>query len=78
MVSTIKFDKIPRFDRRSIRENRGKLGLLLLYLILIVTLKEYGLMAVFTIFIFKGLIIGAIHYFGDYEEEGEEVFQDFS
>tara|TARA_R110001599_G_scaffold184627_5_gene378599 strand:- start:41375 stop:42202 length:828 start_codon:yes stop_codon:yes gene_type:complete len=78
MVSTIKFDKIPRFDRRSIRENRGKLGLLLLYLILIVTLKEYGLMAVFTIFIFKGLVIGAIHYFGDYDEEGEEVFQDFS
>jgi CDP-diacylglycerol--serine O-phosphatidyltransferase len=78
MVSTIKFDKIPRFDRKSIKENRGKLGLLLLYLVLILTLKEYGLMAVFTIFIFKGLIVGAIHYFGDYEEEGDEVFQDFS
>ncbi|MEP1150525.1 MAG: CDP-diacylglycerol--serine O-phosphatidyltransferase [Balneola sp.] len=78
MVSTIKFDKIPRFDRKSIRENRGKLGLLLLYFILIISLKEYGLMIVFTIFITKGLVLGAIHYFGDYEEEGEDVFQDYS
>ncbi len=78
MVSTIKFDKIPRFDRRSIKENRSKLLLLLLYFVLIITLKEYGLMAVFSIFILKGLITGAIHYFGDYEEEGEDVFQDYS
>lgn len=78
MVSTIKFDKIPRFDRRSLRENRGKLGLLLLYFILIIVLKEHGLMIVFTIFILKGLVLGAIHYFGDYEEEGEDVFQDYS
>lgn len=78
MVSTIKFDKIPRFDRKSIRQNRGKLGLLLLYFILIISLKEYGLMIVFTIFITKGLVLGAIHYFGDYEEEGEDVFQDYS
>ncbi len=78
MVSTIKFDKIPRFDRQSIRENRGKLGLLLLYLVLIVSLKEYGLMAVFTIFIAKGLALGAVHYFGNYTREGEDVFQDYS
>lgn len=78
MVSTIRFDKIPRFDRKSIRENRSKLGLLLLYFILIITLKEYGLMIVFTIFITKGLVLGAIHYFGDYEEEGEDIFQDYS
>jgi CDP-diacylglycerol--serine O-phosphatidyltransferase len=78
MVSTIKFDKIPRFDRHSIRENRGKLSLLLLYFILIIVLKEHGLMIVFTIFIPKGLVIGAIHYFGDYDEEGEDVFQDYS
>jgi len=78
MVSTIKFDKIPRFDRQSIRNNRGKLGLLLLYFILIISLKEYGLMVVFLIFITKGLVLGAIHYFGNYQEEGEDVFQDFS
>lgn len=78
MVSTIKFDKIPRFDRRSLNENKGKLALLVLYFILIIFLKEHGLMIVFTIFIAKGLIMGAIHYFGDYEDEGEEVFQDFS
>lgn len=78
MVSTIRFDKIPRFDRRSIRENRGKLGLLLLYFILIISLKEYGLMIVFTIFISKGLILSGIHYFGDYKEEGEDIFQDYS
>lgn len=78
MVSTIKFDKIPSFDRHSIRHNRGKLVLLLVYLLLIIFLKEYGLIAVFTIFILKGLITGAIHYFGDYDEDGDEVFQDFS
>lgn len=78
MVSTIKFDKIPRFDRQSIRNNRGKLGLLLLYFILIISLKEYGLMIVFIIFITKGLVLGAIHYFGNYQEEGEDVFQDYS
>lgn len=78
MVSTIKFDKIPRFDRNSIYRNRGKFILLLVYLLLIIFLKEYGLIAVFTIFILKGLITGAIHYFRDYDEEGEEIFQDYS
>ncbi|MEX0609091.1 MAG: CDP-diacylglycerol--serine O-phosphatidyltransferase [Balneolaceae bacterium] len=79
MVSTLPFDKIPRFDRTSIRENRGRIILFLVYLLLILTLQEYGLMVVFTIFIVKGMIDGAIQFFrDDYGPEGEDQFQDYS
>lgn len=79
MVSTIPFDKIPRFDRNTLRENRGMVLLFLFYLLLILILHEYGLMLVFTIFILKGMVDGAIQFFrDDYGPEGEEEFQDFS
>lgn len=79
MVSTLPFDKIPRFDRASIRNNKGKYLLFLAYLVLIVILQEYGLMLVFTIFIMKGMIVGALHFFSDdYEPIPEEEFQDYS
>lgn len=79
MVSTLPFDKIPRFDRTSIRENRGKIILFLIYLLLILILQEYGLMLVFSIFILKGIAVGAIQFFrDDYGPEGEDEFQDFS
>jgi CDP-diacylglycerol--serine O-phosphatidyltransferase len=79
MVSTIHFDKIPRFDRRSIKEKRGRILLLVAYLILIIFFKEYGLIIVFIVFITKGLVLGAIHYFSnDFDVDGEEHFQDYS
>lgn len=79
MVSTLPFDKIPRFDRVTIREQRGKFLLFLGYLILILTFKEYGLMAVFTIFVLKGITVGAIQFFtDDYGPEGVDEFQDYS
>ncbi|MEX0720667.1 MAG: CDP-diacylglycerol--serine O-phosphatidyltransferase [Balneolaceae bacterium] len=79
MVSTLPFDKIPRFDRATIRENRGKIILFLFYLLLILILQEYGLMIVFIIFIIKGMVDGAIQFFrDDYGPEGEEEFQDYS
>lgn len=76
MVSTLPFDKIPRFDRSTIRDQKGKFILFLFYLILILTFKEYGFMAVFTIFVLKGIILGGIQFFTD--DYGPDEFQDYS
>lgn len=79
MVSTIPFDKIPRFDRDSLKNKKGRFILFLSYLVIIVIFKEYGLMAVFTIFISKALINGAIQFFrDDYGLDSDEGFQNFS
>ena len=79
MVSTLPFDKIPKFDRKTIKEQKGKFVLFLIYLVLILAFKEYGLMAVFTLFILKGVIVGAIQFFtDDYGPAGVDEFQDYS
>ncbi|MFA5668441.1 MAG: CDP-diacylglycerol--serine O-phosphatidyltransferase [Balneolaceae bacterium] len=79
MVSTIPFDKIPRFDRQSLKQEKGKFILFFAYLLLILFFKEHGLMVVITIFILKALITGAIHFFkDDYDPGTEDVFQDYS
>lgn len=79
MVSTIPFDKIPRFDRQSLREKKGRFMLFVLYLLLIVFFQEFGLIAVFTIFIFKALVNGAIHFFReDFDNYRTEQFEDYS
>lgn len=59
MVSTVPFDKIPRFDRESIKKYKNRLILLVVYLFIIVFLQDIGLMIVFTFFILKGLALGA-------------------
>lgn len=59
MVSTVPFDKVPRFDRDSIKKYKNRLILLLVYFIIIVILQDIGLMIVFTFFILKGLSLGA-------------------
>lgn len=59
MVSTVPFDKIPRFDRASIKKYKNRLILLVVYFFLIVFLQDIGLMIVFTFFILKGLALGA-------------------
>lgn len=58
MVSTIPFDKIPRFDRTSVKQHKNKLILFFVYLVIIVVLQDIGLMIVFTFFILKGLSMG--------------------
>lgn len=79
MVSTLPFDKIPRFDRDTIREKKGKFILFLIYLVLILLFKEYGLMLVFTIFMLKGITVGAIQFYNDdYGPDGVDEFQDYS
>ncbi|MDX1637067.1 MAG: CDP-diacylglycerol--serine O-phosphatidyltransferase [Balneolaceae bacterium] len=71
MVSTIPFDKMPSFDRASIRKYKGRIFLFLFYGILIVIFQEIGLMIVFTAFILKGLIVGGITFW--HEAFGEEL-----
>ena len=63
MVSTIPFDKLPKLDRDSLRENRSKFMLFALYLVFILLFQEYGLMAIFIFYIGKGLLEGIISLF---------------
>lgn len=78
MVSTIPFDKIPRFDKMSLKRRKGDFMLFVLYLLLIIFFRQYGIIAVFTIFLLKGVITGAIHFiYDDFLIEKEE-FQDYS
>ncbi|MEX0770769.1 MAG: CDP-diacylglycerol--serine O-phosphatidyltransferase [Balneolaceae bacterium] len=58
MVSTIPFDKLPRFDRQSFKNKKGKFVQFLIYLGLIIIFQEYGLMFVFSVYILKGLLMG--------------------
>ncbi|GAA5520900.1 CDP-diacylglycerol--serine O-phosphatidyltransferase [Aliifodinibius salicampi] len=71
MVSTIPFDKIPSFDKQSIKKHKGKLALFLFYGVLILLLQEVGLMIVFSAFIIKGLIIGGIVFYKEAFQNGE-------
>lgn len=78
MVSTLPFDKIPRFDRETVLNKRGKFILFITYLLLIIILREYGLMIVFSVFILKGIVVGAIQFFrADYDPNEDEIFQQF-
>ncbi len=76
MVSTIPFDKIPSFDRESIQKNKGKLALFIFYGILILFFQEVGLMIVFSAFILKGVLIGAIVFWKEAFGELDELPED--
>ena len=78
MVSTIPFDKIPRFDKKALSKQKWTFVLFFLYLILIILFKEYGIIAVITIYISKGIILGAIQFFNESPDgEEEEVYTGF-
>jgi CDP-diacylglycerol---serine O-phosphatidyltransferase len=64
-VSTIPFDKVPKFDRQSFRTKKGKFIQFILFLLIIILFKEYGLMFVLTAYILKGLIRGAWIFWND-------------
>ena len=76
MVSTIPFDKMPSFDRESIKRNKGKLSLFIVYGILILLFQEVGLMVVFSAYIFKGIILGAISFWKEAFGEPEQIPED--
>jgi len=58
LVSTVPFDKIPNFDRESLKRNKNRLILLGVYFLIIVIFQDIGLMFVFTFFILKGIVLG--------------------
>lgn len=57
MVSTVPFDKIPRFKRGQMRRQRKTIFVFLAYAVIIVILQEWGLIIAFSIFIMKGLVM---------------------
>ncbi|TVQ10668.1 MAG: CDP-diacylglycerol--serine O-phosphatidyltransferase [Balneolaceae bacterium] len=65
MVSTVPFDKIPRFGKKYARRHRSRIFLFTGYLLAILFLQEIGLLMVFVVFIGKGLIMSSVHYFRD-------------
>lgn len=55
MVSTVPFDKVPRFEKGKLRQSRNEIILFLFYVLVIIILQEWGLIIAFSIFIIKGL-----------------------
>lgn len=77
MVSTIPFDKIPSFDKKSIKKYKGRLFLFIFYGILIVFLQEVGLMIVFSAFILKGIALGAVIFWKEaFGDNGDDEFEE--
>lgn len=72
MVSTVPFDKIPRFSKGYAKKHRGRIILFVCYTLAIIFFQEYGLMAVFTIFIGKGLFKAAINFWSDIKNNGDD------
>lgn len=72
MVSTVPFDKIPRFNGKLSRKEKTKLLLFLCYLILIIFLQEYGLIIVFAFFIMRGVTLSAIRFWKELGMDPEE------
>lgn len=76
MLSTIPFDKVPRFDRKSFKTKKGKFIQFMFYLLIIIIFQEYGLMFVFTVYILKGLLIGAWLFWTDQFVDTDEIQAD--
>jgi len=62
MVSTVPFDKIPRFKKGEMRAQRGKIFLFIGYGLTIIFLQEYGLMIVFTVFIIRAIFMSGLRF----------------
>lgn len=69
MVSTVPFDKIPKFGRENLRKNRGRVYLFSFYFLSIVLLQEYGLILAFSVFIAKGVILSLIRFWKEIHAE---------
>ncbi|MEX0686023.1 MAG: CDP-diacylglycerol--serine O-phosphatidyltransferase [Balneolales bacterium] len=65
MVSTVPFDKVPRFNKAYLQQYKWRVFLFLLYFFLIISLQEYGLLIAFSIFILKGLAMAAVLFWDD-------------
>ncbi|MEX1063024.1 MAG: CDP-diacylglycerol--serine O-phosphatidyltransferase [Balneolaceae bacterium] len=70
MLSTIPFDKLPRFNKLTFKYKKAKFMQFLVYLSMIIVFQEYGLMIVFSVYIIKGLLIGGWLFWN--EQFGDE------
>jgi len=62
MVSTVPFDKIPRFNNGQLRKNRNIIFMFMSYILIIALLQEWGLIIAFSLYIIKGLVTFSIRY----------------
>ena len=69
MVSTVPFDKVPRFSKGGDKKQKMMILLYVIYLLVIIVFQEYGLMAVFTFFILRALVNAAISFWNEIQEE---------
>jgi CDP-diacylglycerol--serine O-phosphatidyltransferase len=80
MVSTVPFDKIPRFHSGQLRKNRNSIFMFLGYIVIIAILQEWGLIIAFSLYIIKGLATFSIRYWKEllsdepvYDEKSSEL-----
>lgn len=79
MISTVPFDKIPRINREYVRIHKRRVVLFGVYILASVVFRESGVLAVFTVFILKGISQFLINLYrmmnsdDDLEEEDSEA-----
>lgn len=68
MVTKVPFDKTPRFNKYYMSKHKYRMFLFLAYVIAIIIFQEIGLIAVFTVFIGKGLALGSKRFWQEIQE----------
>lgn len=76
MVSTVPFDKIPRFQKGSIKRNKDRYIFFFIYLVLIILFQQFGLMIAFSLFIIKGLWQSGVDFVKSMMSETEEEIRE--
>lgn len=75
MVSSVEFEKIPRFDKDSLKDKKWSFVIFFFYLMLILIKPDYGLMAVILIYVSKAIIQNAIRFFrDDFDDDNFELY----
>jgi len=72
MVSTVPFDKVPRFTGKGNKKSKPLIMLYFTYMLSIIIFQEYGLMFVFSAFIIIALVKACLKFWNDIQEEEEE------
>lgn len=62
MVSTVPFDKIPKFNKEYLKKQKGKVYLFIIYFLTIIIFQKYGLIIVFSLFILKGVLMAMVRF----------------
>lgn len=73
MVTKVPFDKTPRFNKKYLAHNKTKILQFLAYVILIIVFQEFGLIAVFSFFIAKGLYLASKRFYHALEVDEDDV-----